>query len=131
MATTLGLVAFTWDELGEYGAAEPLHSEACAIWAARLPQDPDKAIQCRLALGRNLLRQDCHREAEICLLSAWQWADATPGIQSKQLISTALALTDLYQAWHAAQPDMNHESTAAEWDARHAELQIAGQGGDE
>ncbi len=40
------------------------------------------------------------------------------GEEDNRTISAIQALTDLYDAWHEAEPDVGHDAEAAEWRAK-------------
>jgi len=73
-------------------------------------------------LGTALQRQARWPEAEAALLQAVEMARQSPGWYFAPRRAAVVALIDLYDQWHAAEPAAGHDQAVAEWRAKLAEF---------
>ena len=115
---TMGNLASCLIELGQAVEGEQLAREAV---------DGERGIQGRTPwslgnslgrLGHALAALERFEEAEAALLEAYDILAAASGEEHEQTVRVIGYIVDLYEAWHVAEPDGNHDVKAAEWHAR-------------
>ncbi len=116
LAFPIGGLARVLFEKGDYAAAELQQREALRISEEGLPPLHEFTINARLRLARSVARQQRFSEAaELGQLAAQEVArraaDASPGV--KALL--AQTMLEIYDAWHAAEPEGGHDAQAAQW----------------
>ncbi len=72
----------------------------------------------RASHGRTSLALHQYREAEEALVEAHEILIASLGSDHERTIGASKALSDLYDAWHEAEPDQGYDTKAAEWRAK-------------
>ena len=77
--------------------------------------------------GKTLLLLDRHAKAEAALLEACEVFEAALGAEHKRTIDAIESLADLYDTWHAAEPDAGYDTKAAEWRAKFEKWQATTQ----
>ena len=77
--------------------------------------------------GMTLLKLDRYADAEGALLDARRTLEAVLGTKHKRTVTVTQSLADLYDAWHAAEPDQGYDQKAAEWRAKLTERQATTQ----
>jgi tetratricopeptide (TPR) repeat protein len=127
VAVSLNGLAVLLAAKGDYAAAEPLFREALAICERRLPASHINTFTVRSYLGQTLLKLHRWAEAEAELTQAWGVLEQNPRSPAKQKQAVLTCFCELYDAWHAAEPDAGHDAQAAEWRAKLAEWQATTQ----
>ncbi len=112
-ARALERIALRLEELGALAAAEPVWREVLANRASSIPGHW-KLFDTMSRLGGTLTRLGRFAEAEPLLLEGYGSIDPPPEEAHHQLEALA-RLIDLYESWHAAQPDAGYEAKAGEW----------------
>jgi serine/threonine protein kinase/Tfp pilus assembly protein PilF len=102
---------------GKLQEAETLGAEAVA-WARKsLPQGHPNTGVFVLSYGVTLSKFGRYSEAEAMLLEAHAILKSALGANHGNTVKAAQALVDLYDAWHAADPDGGHDAKAGTWRA--------------
>ncbi|MBW7906592.1 MAG: serine/threonine-protein kinase [Phycisphaerae bacterium] len=68
--------------------------------------------------GRTLTAAGRHGDSQAALLEAHETLSRALGAAHRQTRDAARALAELYDAWHAAEPEAGHDARAAEWRSR-------------
>jgi len=92
----------------DFAAAEAHFRAALAIRESKLPPTHPKTVATAVALARTLATRGEFAAAEALLLATCERSRET---------GVARDLAELYDAWHAAEPDGGYELKAAEWRA--------------
>jgi len=117
---TLGtMVRLGWMylEWGKPELAEPLLQSTVELAQAALPAGDYRTATFRYARGACLTKLERWTEAEAQLLAS-QRDLATWNSDHPDAGRAAQLLGELYDAWHAAEPDAGHDAQAAEWRAK-------------
>ncbi|MHC5114503.1 MAG: tetratricopeptide repeat protein [Planctomycetota bacterium] len=132
LAHALAMLGYVLICTGDYEAAERALRESVPIRQAPLPDDgrelyvrgysgarapPDDWLvaNAKSLLGAALLARDLFPEAEPLLLEGYEGLYAASTAPSKRKQQTLERVIDLYDRWHAVEPDAGHDATAAEW----------------
>jgi len=109
------------------GEADLLYREALTIVEKIEPPDPVAVAVCRIGLGRALTKLGKYAEAESLLLKTEGVAGEIPEFSKRVFRAALMALVDLYDSWHVADPGSGYEAKAVEWRARVDRLQASSQ----
>jgi tetratricopeptide (TPR) repeat protein/predicted Ser/Thr protein kinase len=117
---------------GDDLAAESAYREALTIRQEKFPLDHPLTAVSRTSLGLTLARLGRFAEAEPLLLSAQEFyvpmhASPRPHVGPRSVRQVLQGLAELYDAWHAAEPDLGHDQQAAAWRAKLVEWQASTQ----
>ncbi len=104
--------------LGRLEEADRLGAEAVATARRVLPEGHWHTAVFLGQHARTLAAMERFAEAEERYLEAHALFEAALGPTHDRTLETVRALADLYDAWHAAEPDAGHDARAAEWRAR-------------
>ncbi len=104
--------------LGQYAEAEELGAEAVRRARSALPAGHWHTAAFLFDHGRTLAAMARFAEAEAQMLEAHERLVAAFGGGHEGTVAVVKALIDLYDAWHAAEPDAGHDAQAAEWRAK-------------
>ncbi|MCW5777131.1 MAG: tetratricopeptide repeat protein [Phycisphaeraceae bacterium] len=115
-------------DLGRLDEAESLGAEAVETAKRVLPEGHWYTAGFLVQHARTLAAMERFAEAEERYLEAHSMFEAALGPEHERTISIIRRLADLYDAWHAAEPDAGHDAKAAEWRSRLDE--ITGEGDD-
>jgi non-specific serine/threonine protein kinase/serine/threonine-protein kinase len=113
--TSMGLLLYSMGKLGE---AEALSADAVAGARRSLPEGDWSTGAFLRHHGLYLTELERYADAETALLEAHGILEAALGAQHKQTILVIQSLTDLYAAWHEAEPNQGHDAQAATWRAK-------------
>jgi len=104
--------------LGQLEEAERLGAEAVATARRVLPEGHWHTAVFLGHHARTLAAMERFAEAEEQYLEAQAFFEAALGPDHDRTITNIRSLADLYDAWHAAEPDAGHDARAAQWRAR-------------
>jgi non-specific serine/threonine protein kinase/serine/threonine-protein kinase len=125
---TLNLISrmgWLFQSMGKLAEAKPLL--LAAVDGARRSLPPGN-WRIGLFLGRHgkcLTMLKRYDDAEAALLEAYEILEAAKGAEHKHTAESIQLLIDLYDAWHAAEPDHGYDAKAAQWRAKLEELQTS------
>jgi serine/threonine protein kinase/tetratricopeptide (TPR) repeat protein len=105
-------------DLGRLEEAEALSAEAVLGLTAKLGPAHPLRLAALGQQGRTLAALQRFIEAEAAVLEAYEGFLDTLGADHQRTKDAAEALVDLYDAWHAAEPDKGYDAKAAEWRAK-------------
>ena len=105
-------------DLGRLDEAEALGAEAVRGATAKLAPSHAFRLGTLVQHGRTLTAVQRFGEAETELLEAYEGYVETRGRDHRYTKGAVEALVDLYDAWHAAEPDQGYDAKAAEWRAK-------------
>ena len=128
MGQSLNSLGVVLDRHGNSVAAEPLLQEALDIYRESWPPGHWYTGAVANSLGHCLTALDHFQEAETVLQEANSIFRIAPQGMPPDLLGKNLrGLVDLYESWHAAEPDQGHDQQAAKWRARLTKWQASTQ----
>ncbi|TVQ33075.1 MAG: serine/threonine protein kinase [Phycisphaeraceae bacterium] len=104
--------------LGRLEEADTLGDEAVRIARDVLGAEHWIFGMFRMAHARTLAAMNRYVDAEERALEAYAVLSAALGENHERLQEAARAITDIYTAWHVADPDAGHDAKAEEWRAK-------------
>jgi len=105
-------------EMGRLDEAEPLLLETVSAFAKLMAENRSATVNARTNLGRVYIGQSRFAEAEAQLLQADQFFPTSFGATPQQHRRCIEVIVALYDAWHAAEPTVGHDASAARWRER-------------
>ena len=112
---------------GKLAEAEPFYREAASGFERRLGNGHWWTGNARDLLGKVLTGLERFAEAEEQLLAGERIVREAQGVPAGGYKGPVKALIDLYEKWHAAEPDQGYDQKAAEWRAKLEEWQASTQ----
>jgi non-specific serine/threonine protein kinase/serine/threonine-protein kinase len=111
-------------QMGKEGEAIALlePAEAAARQAFTGANDDDLGLFLS-ALGRSRAATAAFEAAQVDLSEAWVILREAEDATLEDRENALTGLIELYESWHATEPDAGHDKTAAEWRAKLAEVQ--------
>ncbi len=95
--------------------AEPYFREALTGYQKKLGPAHWQTGDCEARLGKVLAGLSRPAEAEMHLLAAEPVMRTAQGVPPGRYADCVTAIIDLYEKWHAAEPDAGYDAKAAEW----------------
>lgn len=124
VANSLNNVASSLISLGRSEEALPKYEAALQMLRRVLPPGHPHTLYPQLGLARTLISLECYTEAEPLLLDAAEQCAASEAARRMHWRSVAQVMTELYDAWAAAEPQalatdgMPVPQKATEWRAK-------------
>ena len=105
-------------EQGRLTEAEALHREALEGARRKLPDGHWHTGSYLGSYGKTLVQLERYVDAEAALLEAHRILETARGAKHERTMKVVKSFTDLYDAWHAAEPGKGYGAKAAEWRAK-------------
>ena len=118
MALGLNNVATCLDNLGRSAEALPKFEAALEMYRRVLPAGHPQTLYPQIGLARTLVSLGRHAVAEPLLLDAAEQCERSEASRRMHRESALETLSELYDAWLAAEPDKRYDQKAAEWRAK-------------
>ncbi len=101
-----------------YADAAAAYRDALTTCEKTLSPAHEDAARIRAGLGRTLSKLGQYAEAEALLLAAQGTVGESPRASRNTIRGVLQGLVELYEAWHAAEPDQGYDAKASEWRAK-------------
>ena len=123
VANGLHNVAGCLRSLGRFAEALPTYEAALAMHRRVLPPGHPHTLYPQKGLAKTLVSLGRHAEAEALLLDAAEQCERSEASRRMHWRSALKLIVELYDTWHAAEPDKGYDAKAAEWRAKLADWQ--------
>jgi hypothetical protein len=107
--------------LGRYDDALPAFKAALDIYRRKLPTGDPSILISQLSLAKTLLALGRHGDAESLWLEAAEQCEQSQRSREQHWPTVLQGLVELYDSWHAAEPEKGYDAKASEWQAKRAE----------
>ncbi len=111
---------------GAWDAAERAYQRALDTARTHLDADHPSTLLATYRVANSILMQGNPARAEPVALECERRCQAALGAGHEQTRDTVTLLAQIYEAWHAAEPDAHHDRKARDWRAKLAEVDGAG-----
>ncbi|MBU0638545.1 MAG: serine/threonine-protein kinase [Planctomycetes bacterium] len=118
VATSLNNAATCLYSLGRPAEALPKFEAALAMFHRILPAGHPRMLYPQIGLSRTLAALGRHADAEPLLADAVEQCERSEPSRRMHWRGVLRSSVELYDAWHAAEPDKGHDTKAAEWRAK-------------
>jgi tetratricopeptide (TPR) repeat protein len=127
IANSLNNLAVLLKAQNKLAEAEPLYREALEIDRQALGDEHLHTQFPRVGLGRLLTKLGQFAEARTLLTEADARLRSAGNVPARLQQRLYDGFVELYEAWHAAEPEQGYDAKAAEWRAKRAEWQASTQ----
>ncbi|MFU8828675.1 MAG: tetratricopeptide repeat protein, partial [Phycisphaerales bacterium] len=103
---------------GKLAEADPYSREALDGFRRVLGNEHPNTLLSMYNLGKTLVALQKWDEAQALCLECHERNEKRYGPDHKETTNAINLLVELYDAWHAVEPDAGHDATAAEWRAK-------------
>ncbi len=122
VARGLNNLASCLRSLGRSTEALPYYERALEMHQRVLPPGHPHTLYPQIGMAKTLTALERYSEAEPLLLDAAEQCEQSEASRRMHWQSVVKAMVELYDAWHAAEPDAGHDAKAAEWRSKLDEL---------